>query len=448
MSKEKLTRTYRDIKPLGSDGVMPIAGFYGPRPALDIEGFKSISYIEDKYYQMIEDAGFNLILYNEEDYNAKPGLYHEMLALAEKHNIKMFVIDSRLNADMTYEEFEDRIAEYSGYESFAGIYVCDEPSSETFPQKFSNGIDQNIEKRLMYNFAPLSKFVNSYDNLIGYSNLLPRYHWMEATAEDYDEYIKEYCETYGAKFISYDHYPFSVFYEGGTPEAFKFFYENFSIVYKNAKKYNMPIWAFIQAGGFFGAFKQDINCDYYPSPAELLWLVNVSLAYGCKGIEYFTLIQHHLTAIRADGTSDNNRSGIIGTDGKPNRYYGPVKTANEQVGIVDEVLLKCESEGLIVTGEAKIDTEGLPEFFETDSFRELKSVEAGEKGLVIGCFDYEGKTALYVVNNDRTALQKIKLNFNATVSYKVSSLDINVSGEGDFFEATLVAGGAILIVLD
>ena len=81
--------------------------------------------------------------------------------------------------------------------------------------------------------------------------------------------------------ISYDHYPFSVFYEGGTLEAFRFFYENFSIVYKNAKKYNMPIWAFIQAGGFFGAFKKDITCEYYPSPAELLWLVNVSLHNMC-----------------------------------------------------------------------------------------------------------------------------------------------------------------------
>ncbi len=448
MSNTKPKKSYKDFKPLGSDGVMPIAGYLGPHSEREIEGFKSINYLEDKYFQMVEDAGFNLISYNGDEYCSKTKDYHKMLSLAEKHNIKIFVMDGKINADMTNEMFEERIKEYSGYDSFAGIYICDEPSSENFPQKFSNGIDQNLEKRLMYNFAPLSRLVNSYDNLVGYTNLLPKYHWMEATYEDYDEYIREYCETYDPKFISYDHYPFSVLYEGETPDAIKYFYENFSIVYKNAKKYNLPIWAFIQAGGFFGAFKKDVTCDYFPSAAEMLWSVNISLAYGCKGLQYFTLVTHLPIAIRADGSYDNNRSGIIGTDGIPNRYYGYAKTANEQVGIVDEVLLKCESEGLISTGGAKKYTAELPEFFKTDSYKELKSVEAGDKGVVIGCFDYEGKTALYVVNDDMTALQKVKLNFNGEVSYKTSSLDVNFSGKGASCEFTLTAGGAVLVVLN
>lgn len=446
---KKITGNGVELVLPGNDGVMPIAGYYGPHaPFTNTKAmYTTPNYVEDKYYQMIEDAGFNFITYTEHDYQKEPQVYHEMLTMAEKHHIKMLINDGRIREDMTDEEFEECIAEYTKYKSFGGFYVTDEPSTTYFPNKLK-GFDQTLGRRLMDGFAGNSRLINSYDNLLGYVNLLPIYHWMKSTPEEYENYVKEYCETFDGKMLSYDHYPFCVYYEGKSPEkAMKYYFLNFSIIYKYAKQYNLNIWAFVQAGGNWASGRKEVEA-YTPNREETLWLVNISLAYGSKGIQYYPMIQTYGSSLRPDGTIDGERSGIISADCKPTRYWHFAKDANRQIAAVDEVLLDCKCDGMISTGEAATYVEGLPEYFTDGKYRQLLSVESADAGTVIGCFDYNGKTALYVVNNDREKEQSITLNLNNVYTYRLLADGSNEKCEGENCTVTLAAGAAVLIVIE
>lgn len=445
--KKYLKNVRDDFKLPGADGVMPIAGYYGPHlPFTSKAGFTTPNYVEDKYFQMIEDAGINLINYTEHVYTENARLYHEILGMAERHNIGVYVLDNLITGEMTDEEFDERIKEYSGYKSFAGIYVCDEPSTEYFPRKLE-GFDQSLTRRFIDAYAAKAIKTNSFANMFGYSNLLPWYHWMQSSLEDYDRYVAEYCEKCKPPMISWDHYVFCVLYQGHTPEAFRYYFCNFSVIYKYAKKYNIPFWAFIQAGGNWDCCKKEVEC-YFPNGEETLWMVNISLAYGAKGIQYYPLLVTQSGAMRPDGSFDNDRIGLIGPDCKPTRYWAYAKTANEQIRIVDEILLQCENEGMIFTGKFGKITNDLPEVFKEDKFRELTSVTAGDEGVAVGCFDYKGKTALYVVNNDMKAHQTVTLNFDKEHTYSLLSLGADRQETGSSLELDLGAGAAMLIVVD
>ena len=177
-------------------------------------------------------------------------------------------------------------------------------------------------------------------------------------------------------------------------------------------------------------------------------MVNISLAYGAKGIQYYPLIVTQGGSTRPDGSFDNDRIGLIGPDCKPTRYWAYAKTANEQIAIVDEILLKCNSEGIIFTGKFAKITDDLPEVFKENKYRQLNSVSAGDEGVAIGCFDYQGKTALYVVNNDMKARQTVTLGFNGEHTYSLLALGANRQENGNTLELNLAAGAAMLVVVD
>ena len=70
----------------------------------------------------------------------------------------------------------------------------------------------------------------------------------------------------------------------------------------------------------------------------------------------------------------------------------------------------------MVSGEmAKEETKGLQYIMEGTQWREVADV-AGD--AMIGCFNYQGRTALYVVNYDWEYAQKITLDLQDT--YKMS----------------------------
>ena len=444
---KKIIESCKDIILPGSNGVMPIAGYYGPHRPFTRRGYTSPDYMEEKYFQMIADAGINLINYIEYTYQENPQVYHEALEMAEKYDIGLFVIDRSIKADMSDEEISACISKYCGYKSFAGLHIADEPSTEYFPRKLE-GTDQTLSRRLLETESERSKRINSYDNMIGYTNILPLYFWMKSTPEDYERYVKEFIESFAPKVLSYDHYPFCLYYDGlGYEKAIPGYFKNFSIIYKYAKEYGLPIWSFIQAGGNWDKAFKEVDC-YYPNQEQLLWLVNISLAYGSKGIQYYPLIQIYNVAIRPDRTLDPDRAGIIGPDGKPTRYFEYAKHANAQIAVVDEILLECENEGMIATGEAILPTNGLPEYFKEASYREMISVESEEKGVIIGCFDYHDKTVLYVVNYDWVEQQKVTLHFDGTYTYKLLALGCEEEQIGEECKLNLSAGAAMLIVVE
>ena len=81
-----------------------------------------------------------------------------------------------------------------------------------------------------------------------------------------------------------------------------------------------------------------------------------------------------------------------------------------------------------------------------ESYRELTSISGGD--CVVGCFDYKGGTALYVVNYNRKEKADITLHFDRddyryTVTQRAESVDV----VGNAVPLRLDAGEGALIVL-
>ena len=79
-----------------------------------------------------------------------------------------------------------------------------------------------------------------------------------------------------------------------------------------------------------------------------------------------------------------------------------------------------------------------------DSYRELKSV-SGE--ALVGCFDYEGAPAYYVVNYSTETKNDVTLRFTDNYGYDVYQRATLASVHGTTMKLTLAPGEGALVVL-
>ena len=82
---------------------------------------------------------------------------------------------------------------------------------------------------------------------------------------------------------------------------------------------------------------------------------------------------------------------------------------------------------------------------EGDSWRELESVEGN---VMIGCFNYQGKTALYVVNFEEEYAQKITLNLKGSYDMSVTQNAEVSKVNTNKLVLDMKAGEGALIVFD
>lgn len=449
-TEKKVINVCPECKVPGSDGKMPIVGFNSPIRSWHSsergfqQDFTSNDFIQERYCQLISECGINLITHFENDYADYPEDFHKILAWAEKYDFNVFVNDNALlREDMTDEEFEERISEYSKYKSFAGIKIVDEPCNEHFPAEF-NG-EQKLSFHPMKWYSALSRRLNSYDNLIGYINLLPYYWWMECTMKEYRGYIEEFLESCEPKVISYDHYPFD---DKNRKRAMEWFFENLAVIREYSQKAGIPFWAYVQCGSQWNATGKSVETQTYrPTKYEFFWNVNVLLAYGCKGIEYYPLVQPYADAMYLDGGLDCDRCGILGADGEPTMWHGFVRQMNKQIHTVGSTLMKSQHVGVLALKGAATYVKGLYGIIEGEGYKELVSVSCRKAGVLVGCFDYEGKTALYVVNNDTKKCQDVTLHFDDVYHLEYMSSVCQGVKDTDNFKITFGAGTAMLIVV-
>ena len=104
--------------------------------------------------------------------------------------------------------------------------------------------------------------------------------------------------------------------------------------------------------------------------------------------------------------------------GNKTKWFYYTKELNEQIRAIDEVLMNSVSKGIIASGkDATKDMSNNRYLIKSGKFRELESVDGDS---IIGCFNYNGKTAFYVVNYDIKNAQKITLNLNGKFNYEVT----------------------------
>ena len=402
---------------------MPIAAFNGAPPK--ILAYKE-SMITDAHYKTMSEAYFNTTyaLYDRTASYADDVI--ESLKLAEKYNISYVAIDTSfptmsdeivLRNTITKALLQDRP------KALGGVIIVDEPSRVNFEKiKTSKTLFKKVlgEKALLH--------ANLFPNGAAQYQLYDSSK-VQAVPEggySYTQYVEDFLEIYEPQVLSYDYYPMLSNGSIASP-----YFSNMSYIRKKAAEKQIPFWTYIQ------------SCKYnknvrIPTENDIKWEVNTSLAYGCKGIQYFT----YVVALASGG--EEFTGGAIDETGAKTDLYPAIAAANKFVSEVDEVLMCCLSKGVMTAGSTPCP---IPEEDVLSEYGALKSV-SGESVLV-GCFDYNGKDAYYVVNNSITGDCTATLTFSGAKN----GFTQNADGKSEFKDKTsleikLSAGEATLVVLD
>lgn len=422
-------RTYDFI---GGADVMPIGAYGGPSLAKNVHGVQVESFLSEEKYDLIKAAGLNFVLAGVDGRTDWTNM-QLALDLCNKYQIGLFATDSSIGGlapatTMTTDALNQKVSKYLDYDSFLGIVLQDEPSAEKV---------KTLSKTLKAWHR--SSILEGKDM---YYNALPDY--AEGTSLSgtntpitYEEYVRAYIEGFDAKYFSYDYYPFQ---NWGVVSLG--YFGNMSTVRNLCMEYQIPFWTFIQCGGDWGYGWTECIPD---TEGKFLWNVNTCLAYGAKGMQYFMLNQWE-GFLSVNDSLSATRVGMFGAFGNINRWYYFAKKANAWIAAVDHVLMNSANAGVIFHGKSPTPASTGEEVLVDGKFRQLTSVQ-GDDALV-GCFDYNGGTALMVVNNSlKKADAKITLTFDDVYGYEIYQRDSVVDLAGNALQLKLDVGEAALVVL-
>lgn len=449
---------------IGGKDVLPVGGFYGPYSSVStIDGQVFPELVTDEIYASLSEAGVNVIVYSIDSYSGSGSGVFKALELGEKYNIGYFVDDlfirevaGRFTTYKEGQKLEDKyvkqmsqmVSNLSKYSSFLGIHGFDEPFYSQLP-----GL-----KAVSDSFKEITKGsdLNMYCNAIGQVSDTPAGDYFDR--KGWDWYLNEYMTQTELPFISCTAYTWSPNWTGGNLTTM---FAELATYRSLGEKYNVPIWRMLQAGGQWNDLREwKESVDYYPNEGEFFWDINMSLAFGCKGIQYFPVIEpvHFAYAVDENGVRyyDSNRNGLIGCYGNKTQWWHYAKKAKQQMTAIDHILMNSANEGLLVHGEnakkvlltnqdsSKIDTVN-KSVIQNGNYNELVKISGDDS--VIGCFNYNGKTALYVVNYSPKQKSNTTLHFGEQYGYEIIQRGESIKVTGKTIPLQLEAGEGVLITL-
>jgi hypothetical protein len=197
-------------------------------------------------------------------------------------------VERRISTDDARRLMQLMLTDYTPFPAFAGFDVYDEPA----PAKFPTVAAVNA---LVRELAP---------TLLPYSNLIP------GTGPEYAALVKNFVDTTHPPVLSFDRYPIL---DSGLDINY---FDNWAIIRRAGLAAGIPTWVYIQSVKF--------QNRVVPTEAQLRWQVNISLAYGAKGILYFT----YWTPEEARG--ENFASAIITPDGQRTPLYDAATRVNRE----------------------------------------------------------------------------------------------------------------------
>lgn len=421
----------------GGEDSMLIGGFWGPfakdpnANGSDVsDGVESPNFVTDHYFGLLKDAGVNL-LFATGAYWGWEGV-SETLDLCQKYGMGNMVLDGTIYSwtaqekanGITAERLASQLKPFIDHPACSGIYVFDEPFIPHYA-----AIGEVSE--LFYASRPGQLIANT---VAGYQGFGARH----SGYDYYDEIIK-YIEDTHARYVCSD------IYNWGDVAAATDYLSILSDTYRATKAKNIPLMVMMQSGGHFSDVSDAERTDYYPTEGQFMWNYNLALAYGAKGILFFPLFQ---PSNYAKSGGDFKTSGLFGADGSVNQWYYYAKKANIYARFIEKILMNATCEGVMMSGElTKAELEKKTDRKKTevlDSYRELNSV-AGE--ALVGCFDYEGAPAYYVVNYSTETKSDVTLRFSDNYGYDVYQRATLASVHGTTMKLTLAPGEGALVVL-
>ena len=307
-------------------------------------------------YQEVAEAGFSIALFGGTEEQIK-----KTLDWCEQAGVVGMVIDRRMPNPRVElpDDLDERLrgitAAYSKHPALWGYFITDEPSAVEF-------------ERLRTITEKLREFDPEHPS---YINLYPNYANEEQLGTTtYDEHLSRYVDEVKPPLVSYDHYCFRVdsILRGG-------YFENLEAVRRNSLAAGLDFWQIVLSTPLFDW--PDIG------EAEFRWQVWTSLAYGAKGISYYTYW----------GIDDvtPHWNAIIDVYGYRTNHYPIVRSVNLGVAKIGSHLLGLKSVG-VRHGKG---TEG------ADIGERYHLAERAPDRSIVGEFVREdGGAAVIVVNDD------------------------------------------------
>ncbi len=303
-----------------------------------------------------------------------------------------------VSGDDVGQRVRDLVASYGEDPAFAGINIYDEPETSMF------GLVNTAEEELR----------TSAPEELPYINVWPSYASASALgATDYKTYLERYFAEVNPPLLCFDHYP--LLKRGITRD---YFY-NWAMIRNLALKFDVPSWGFIQSVGFDGS-EVGLADRRRPNEQEILWQVNVSLAYGAKGIQYFTYWTPD------DGPASSIRFGkaLVYETGDPpevvkTALYDYASEVNGYLKVVGKVLLPLLSESVVHARERRLPKGAKP--FRGDGYvRDVKG-----SPVILSRFQKAGTTDRYmlVVNRRSADTARTRLTMGGAVR-RVFRLDV------------------------
>ncbi|HIE52187.1 MAG TPA: hypothetical protein EYP85_10545 [Armatimonadetes bacterium] len=355
-------------------------------------------------YAEIAECHFTLV------FNGDPDLAH-------RFGLKCLVADPRVSAAVrnpgaeTDPGLDAAVAQWAQHPAFFGFYLKDEPHSRDFPAL------AHVNQYLLAK-APHS---------VPYINLFPTYATQEQLGnETYEEHVEQFLTTVKPRVLSYDHY--ALLKDHDRPD----FFLNLEIIRRASLRHGVPFW-YILLSTPHGGYRD-------PSEGDLRWQVYSALAYGAKGLLYFT----YWTPAHA-----NYRHGILSPTGERTEHYWMVQRINAEVKHLGPTLLR-------LTSRAVYHTPPIPEGASAQPEKALvRKVTGGE--LVLGeLTDEAGQQYLFLVNrnHDEPVQVQVTLQPNLAAVSRLSKLTgehqplaLASSEDGPTFTLQLAPGDGTLLLV-
>lgn len=361
----------------GQDPEFAIICFPGP-PAAD-------NRVE--HYRAIRRAHFNLVLpsYRYDDEEQLRMLDHcRSAGLRGVVNVKRLappVAEGPPPADWK-ERIGSAVDRFGKHPALYGYMIRDEPSAEAFPQL----------GRVAREFRRVDP---GHDICV---NLFPIYASREQLAtESYERYLEEFLDEVRPPALCYDHYPFM---RNGKDR--QDFFHNLEVARRACLKHDTPLWIVVLSG-WWQHFRT-------PTDAELRWQAYGALAYGIRGIAYFTY-----WPVKDDYVA------VVDYDGNPQPLYESIRRLNRELTVLGTRMASTRSVGVYHTGkEIPEGCRRLP----ADSWL----AAPGDPPLAIGMFESrDGERHVLVMNRNRAGDETVTLRFGGETT-AVLLVDSN-SGE-------------------
>lgn len=430
---------------IGGDDVMPISGYYGPYAnVVSLNGVTLPNLVSEEFFKALADCGVNLVSHSITDYATAPQIVERILEYGEKYGIGIVIKDETLielgQENVSLAEISLQLSKYMNSPAFAGIYICDEPYTDTYHTA-------NVPDRDIHRYEKIAPILNQQFDFLNYQNALGGSE-LKTVHGDYKAYLYEYCETLKPDYLSFDFYPF--IYGEKTEEELPhtMYFNNLSVARLVAQEKGIPFWVFIQAGGNFSDAGEAFDTEeYYPNEWQFDWNINTCLAFGAQGLNYFSLMQPYHFSYAESEPYDFERNGMIGVAGNKNRWFYYAKNISSHLSAIDNVLMNSVSKGVLASGDDAIEDTSYADYAMLDgtSWRELKSVEGD---AIVGCFNYQGKTALYVVNYSYEYAQLIDLTFEDEYDITMIQGGETSKIKSDGMTLDMAAGEGVLLVFE